>query len=136
VHVGEQVVVVDLDDVGGAAVVAGHQCELAALVQHHALVGHVAGTDLGPGQVDEDPHRSARGSGRGTDALVALEPRFERLVGEAHSGDVHARVDHRAEDLRIVGGGSDGCDDLGPASHGCTLQAPGPRPAVPAMTSS
>ena len=50
-----------------------------------------------------------------------------RAVRVVQPRDVHPRVDHREQGLRLARGGADGGDDLR-AAHGCTVAAGGDSP--------
>lgn len=52
-----------------------------------------------------------------THAVVALEGVLDRAVAQVEAGDVHAHADHHAKRRVVVGGGTDGGDDLGATLH-------------------
>jgi hypothetical protein len=79
-------------------------------------VAELAEADLWALQVDEDGDGAARVvSGlahvREADFVLGVG-----AVAQVHSGDVHARIDDRADHLIRFGGRTQGCDDLR-ASH-------------------
>ena len=117
VHVGEQVVVVDLHHVAGALPLARHEGDHVEVGQVHAVAGHAPGTDLGAGQVDDDAERTPHLGRDRAHPVVALEGQLEGLVGEAEPGDVHPGLHHRAEGRLVVRCGADGGDDLRPTGH-------------------
>ena len=89
---------------------------------------------LGAGQVLQDRHRAPGPPRRVAHPPHRLGVLLERAVRVVQPRDVHPRVDHREQGLRLARGGADGGDDLR-AAHGCTVAAGGDSP-VPVSESS
>src|SRR5690606_2438932 len=82
---------------------------------------------LGARQVDEDAEVLALFVRDLADAVVAGARLVDGAVGEPEPGNVHPGGDHRPERGLVVGGGSDGGDDLRASLH--DVNATGPLPA-------
>ena len=55
--------------------------------------------------------------GQALDALHALVMLLMAAVAEVEAGDVHARLDHLAQDVLVIAGGAHGANDLGAFVH-------------------
>ena len=71
------------------------------------------GADLGALGVEQDADGLANLGGAATDALDATLVLLVGAVGEVEAGDVHARLDHLANGLVVVTGGTHGANNLG-----------------------
>ena len=71
------------------------------------------GADLGALGVEQDADGLANLGGAATDALDATLVLLIGTVGEVETGDVHARLDHLANSLVVVTGGTHGANNLG-----------------------
>ena len=119
---GGEVQVVERD-VGGVAqpVLAGglrgHDDLVAGVDGDLGVVLEQAGADLGALGVQQDADGHAELAGDAADALDALVVLLVGAVREVEAGDVHARLDHLAERIVAVAGGTHGADDLGALVH-------------------
>ena len=87
-----------------------HDSRPAAQLGH--AVGHRPEPQLGPGQVAEDGHLASRALGGGADHRGGLGVLGRRPVGEVQPRHIHPGGDHRGQDIRVLRGWTDGCDDL------------------------
>ncbi len=121
--VGEVADVAGLDQLGEPA--PGHRQPFRRPLdrlrsQHHAraarqlsdAAGHRAEPQLRARQVAEDGHLAPRALGRLPDPAGLLGVLVPASVGEVQPRDVHPRDDHRGQDVGLLGGRTDGCDDL------------------------
>ena len=99
-------------------------------IEHHPVLGEVAGPHLGAGQVGQDAHLAVEVGGHRADPAEALEGDVEAVVGQADAGHVHPGRDQLLEGGLVVGGRPDGGDDLGAAGHAPNGTVPGRRPGA------
>ena len=92
-----------------------HRDGRAGLERHLGMTLQKARADLGPLGVEQDAHRDAELAGDALDALHARTLLLVAAVREIETGDVHARLDHLAEDIVVITSRSHGANDL------CTL---------------
>ena len=88
-QIGQEPLVVDLDDLGGAGVLPGTS-RIRCPSGHEALVGNAAGADLRAGQVDEDADALTGVGGHLADPVKAAERLVEGAVRETQAGHVHS----------------------------------------------
>ena len=93
-------------------VLAAQERHGAAGLELRAVVAQLADAHLRAGEVLEDRDRPARGARGVAHHAGGLRVLLDGPVGEVQPRDVHARVDHAAEGLRIAGRGADGGHDL------------------------
>ena len=76
-----------------------------------------AGADLGALGVEQDANGLAKLGGDATDALDAAVVLLIGAMGEVEAGDVHARLDHLAQDIIVIAGGTHRAYNLGALEH-------------------
>jgi hypothetical protein len=93
-------------------VLAAQERHGAAGLELRAVVAQPADAHLRAREVLEDRDRAAGGARGVAHHARGLRVLLDGPVGEVQAGDVHAGVDHAAEDLRIAGRRADGGHDL------------------------
>ena len=121
--VGEECLVVDLDDSRPAPEVADPQLHRGSLSELDGVVAEAGSTNLGPRQVDEDAHRAVLLGGEAANRRQALSVLLEGTVRHPEAGHVHPGADQAAQHRLTIGGGPDRRDDLGAPGHCDTLPA-------------
>ncbi len=116
----------DRQPLGRALHGLGRQHHLRVTSQLGHAAGHRADPELGAGQVAEDRHVASRALGSLADRRRYLGVLLRAAVREVEPGDVHARLDHLLEDLRVLGGWADRRDDLRRAHAIWTLPTKSP----------
>ena len=108
--------------VQGAGVIQG---EAFAFHQPHRPPGEAADADLRPLQVDQDADVPPRRRGALAQGRHPFTMAFVAVVGQIKPHHVHPGGNQPVKDLRAVGGGTQGGDDLGAAVHGAVLGGSG-----------
>ena len=95
----------------------GHDDLVAGLDGDLLAVDEQAGTDLGALGVEQDADGHAELLGNAADTLDATVMLVIGAVREVEAGDVHARLDHLADGLVAVAGGTHGAYNLSALVH-------------------
>ena len=119
---GGQSQVVEGDVLRGAVEILGRGLSgdddlIAGLDGNLLAVDQKAGADLGALGVEQDADGQTELLGNTTDALDATVVLVVGSVREVKTGDVHARLDHLADGLVAIAGGTHGAYNLGALVH-------------------
>ena len=119
---GGQSQVVEGDVLSGAVEILGRGLSgdddlIAGLDGNLLAIDQKAGADLGALGVEQDADGQTELLGNTTDALDATVVLVVGSVREVKTGDVHARLDHLADGLVAIAGGTHGAYNLGALVH-------------------
>ena len=113
----------------GDLVVAARERQALAGRELDDVLAQRADAQLRPGQVLQDRDRAPGAAGGVAHAADRLGVLLERAVRVVQPRDVHARLDHAHERLRLARGGADRGDDLRAAHARKVAVQPRPLPA-------
>ena len=112
-HIVGQILIGDADDFLGAFHIAGGEGEGLAFLQHLGTILEVLQTDLGAFGVQHGGHRLVQLFPDGLQGLQTALVLFMGAMGKIEAGHVHPVFHERPQHAFLVGGRSEGADDLG-----------------------